>query len=147
MPVNDFISLGVPSSTELEQLVKRNPSNRMALEYLFAYYLLNGELKNIRDHVPDFAAAGYRGVPMHVQEALLLYAALIPNFDVNQLKKWVHPLVYKRFLEYERVLRGFGGNRADARKDLYAGFGDSYWYYAMFVKSASKRSENQNDFQ
>jgi hypothetical protein len=145
MPVDDFISLGVPSSMELEQLVRRNPKNKMAVEYLFAYYLLNGDLKKIWTRISDFSASGYASIPRHVQEALLLYAALIPKFDVNQLKKWVHPLVYKSFIEYEQTIRGHGGGLASAKQDLQARFGDTYWYYMMFVKSASRRSESQND--
>ena len=147
MPVEDFISLGVPSSVELEQLVKRNPQNRMALEYQFAYYLLSGDLKKIWDHVGDFSAANYRRTPAHVQEALLLYAAVTPKFDANRLKKWVHPIVYNRFLEYERTLRKYGGTRGRAQQELQTRFSDTFWYYMMFVKSVSRRSENQNDFQ
>jgi hypothetical protein len=147
MPVEDFISLGEPSSMELEKLVRRNPKNRMAVEYLFAYYLLNGDLNKIWSRLSDLHASGFVQVPRHVQEALLLYAALIPKFDVNQLNKWIHPLVYRQFIEYEQIIRSHGGSLDSAKQDLQNRFGETYWYYMMFVKSASRRSENQNDFQ
>jgi hypothetical protein len=147
MPVEDFISLGKPSPRELVFLLKRNPKNKMAFEYLIACHLLNGDLKEVWNRIPDFGAFTYFQIPRHVQEAMILNAMFIPHFDPNQLKKWIQPIVFKRFMEYRSILRRHQDRPDDAKQDLHAGFSDTYWYYLMFIKPASGQSENPNEYQ
>ncbi len=147
MPVEDFITLGKPSSNALEMLLKRNPRNRMAFEYLIAYYLLNGNLTEIWNRVPNFYALGYTQLPRHVQEALILKAALTPKYDLNQIKNWIHSLVYKRFLEYRQIVLKYQGNKNNAKPELQQQFSDTYWYYLLYTGPAAQQSEGQNDYQ
>jgi hypothetical protein len=147
MPAEDLITLGEPLSRELELLLKRNPKNKMTFEYLIAYYLLSGNLKEILDHLSDFNAFAYFQLPRHVQEALALIAVLTPNFDQDQLKKWIHPLNYERLAEYRQILIKHKGDKNGARQELQMQFGDTYWYYLMFVKPASQQSESQYEYQ
>jgi hypothetical protein len=86
-------------------------------------------------------------IPRHVQEALMVNAALTPKFDLSQLKKIVHPLNFNRFVEYEQIFHKYGGNKNSAQQYLKIRFGDTYWYYLMFVKPSSRQSENQNEYQ
>jgi hypothetical protein len=147
MPVEDLISLGGTSVRELELLLKQNPKNKMALEYLFACYLLNGNVREIWNHISDLSAVTTLKIPRHVQEALMVNAALTPKFDMNQLRTLVHPLIYSRFVEYEQIFRKHEGKKYNAQQDLKIRFGDTYWYYLMFVKPSSKQSDSQNEYQ
>jgi len=147
MLVEDLVSLGGPSLPELELLLKQNPKNKMALEYLIAYYLLNGNVKEIWNHILDIGTMTAFKIPRHVQEALIINAVLTPKFDPNQLKKIIHPLNYNRFVEYQQIFRKYRGNKYNAQQDLKIRFGDTYWYYLMFVKPASRQSESQNEYQ
>lgn len=147
MPIEDVVSLGRTSSRELDLLLKQNPKNKMAFEYMIAYHLLNGNLKEIAKHLSDFNALAYFQLPRHVQEALILLAALTQKFDQNQLKKIVHPLNYQHFIEYQQILLKHKGNKNEARQDLQTKFGDTYWYYLMFVRPASQQSESHNEYQ
>jgi hypothetical protein len=147
MPAKDLISLGRSSFRELELLLNRNPRNKMAFEYLIAYSLLNGNLKEIFTMVPGFRAFHYDHIPVHVQEALILGAALTPKFDQNMLKGLVGAAVYKHFMEYRQSTLRYRGNKNEAKLGLQKEFGDTYWYYALFTRSAIRQSESQNDFQ
>jgi hypothetical protein len=147
MPIEDLVSLGGQSLPELELLLKQNPKNKMAFEYLIAYYLLNGNVKEIWNHISYIGTLTSFKIPRHVQEALMVNAALTPQFDLIQLKNMVHPLIYNRFVEYQQILRKYGRNKYSAQQYLKVRFSDTYWYYLMFVKNASQQSEGQYEYQ
>jgi hypothetical protein len=146
MPVEDVVSLGDPSLLELELLLKRNPKNKMAFEYQMAYHLLNGNVKEIWKRISDIGALTSFKIPRHIQEALMVNAVLTPKFDLSQLKKLVQPLNYNRFIEYQQILRKHGGNKSSAKQDLQIRFGDTYWYYLMFVKPSPTQLDRQNEY-
>ena len=77
----------------------------------------------------------------------MINAALTPQFDLNQLKKMVQPFTYNRFVEYEKIFRTYRGNKYNAQQALKIQFGDTYWYYLMFVKPAPRQLEGKNAFQ
>ncbi len=147
IPEKDLISLGRSSSRELELLLNRNPRNKMAFEYLVAYFLLNGNLKEIFTIVPGFKAFQYDHIPVHVQEALILGAAFTPKFDQKMLKGLVEASVVKHFMEYRQSALKYQGNKSEAKRAMQKEFGDTYWYYALFTRPAKRQSESQNDFQ
>ncbi len=145
MPSRDDITLGEPSKRQFEILLGRNRKNRMAFEYLVAHFLLAGDLNMVRKGMMYFYGLAYPQIPVHVQEALLLQTALERKLDPGRLKTWLDPSVFKRFIAYQEVLRGHRGNTAAARRELQASFGDTYWYYLMYKKYASRRPEQQHD--
>jgi hypothetical protein len=147
MPVEDLVASGKLTSIELELLLKRNPKNKMAFEYLIASYLLNGNLNGIVNHFPDFRAFAYSRVPRHVQEALLILATMNPDVDQNQLKNLVQLVTFQRFSDYQQVLHKYDENIASAKRELQIQFGDTYWYYLMYVRPEARQLENQNEFQ
>jgi hypothetical protein len=146
-PVEDVITLGRPSNADLELLLKTYPKNRMAFEYLMAYYLLNGNLKEIVNHISSFNALAYLLFPRHIQEALLLAATVNPKLDQSQLKKWIDPVVAGRYQEYMRILAKYSGKKEMARSSLQLQFSDTYWFYLMYVKPPSQQTENPDEFQ
>jgi hypothetical protein len=147
MLIEDVISSDKISPTELEQLSKRNPKNIMAFEYLIAYHLLNANINGIWDHLQDFNALSYTKIPRHVQEALMISAAMTPNFDLNKLKGWIDPITLEHFVAYRKILIKHKEDRGSARQELKSWFGDTFWYYLMFVKSAPSQPEKQNEYQ
>jgi hypothetical protein len=74
MPIEDLISRNEPASAELDLLLRRNPKNKMAFEYLAAYQLLSGNLRNFSSLIPYFDTLNYTRMPRHAQESLLLVA-------------------------------------------------------------------------
>jgi Family of unknown function (DUF6057) len=141
MPVEDYISLGDPSLLQLEMLLKRNPHNRMAFEYLMAYYLLDGNLKQIQENLPVFNTLAYSHIPIHIQEALIVLAASSDKFDPSQLRKGIQIFVLKQYVEYRQILNRYAGNKVRAKSDLQTKFGGTFWYYLMFVKPEIQPTE------
>jgi hypothetical protein len=143
----DLISGNEIHSREFVRLLERNPQNKMAFEYLVAYYLLNANVKKILDCVPAFRVMNYTKIPRHVQEALIVAATAIPNFDLNKLKGLIEPMNYRRFMEYRKVIPRHKNDLISARQDLLTRFGDSYWYFLMYSKLTPGQSENQHEYQ
>lgn len=147
IPVED---LNIRSSVyipKLELLLKRNPKNKMAFEYLIAYHLLNSNVKGVSDRVLDFVDLSYPKIPRYVQEAMLVIVTMIPKADLNQLKRWIEPSTFNNFVEYRKIIAKYKGNKNNARSELLAQFGDTYWYYLMYGKMAPLQSEGQNEYQ
>ena len=55
-------------------LLARNPKNRMALEYLMAYYLLKGQGGKVACNIRRLDDFNERAIPEHYGEAILIYS-------------------------------------------------------------------------
>jgi len=142
MLTEDIVYRGGPSSFQLELLLKKNPKNKMAFEYLMAYYLLDGNIKEIYSNVSKFNLFGYSQLPRYIQEALIFGAAVNQKLEFNQVNNMIDPFIFKRFMEYRQIFLNHNGNKSIAQHYLQKSFSDTYWYYFMFLKPAPQKSEN-----
>jgi len=112
-------------------LLKRNPKNRMAFEYLMAFYMLMGDtegfIKNI-DRLDDF---NYSQIPRHYQEAILSYIYLTKNMSDLQGRR-INIKFLNRFKEFMQIVELHGNNRQAAFYELSKNFSDTYYFYYMF---------------
>jgi hypothetical protein len=113
---------------------------------MIAYHLLTGNLLELMNHIPDFKALGYTQLPVHVQEAMLVVASQTPNFNVNMLYSMVFRNTYERFVAYQQILQKFQGNISAAKQELQNQFGDTYWFYLMYVRPGSRPPEEQHEY-
>lgn len=60
--------------TMLEQLLDQNPQNRMAFEYLMAFYLARRRVDKLVENLPRLDDFGYCEIPRHYEEAILILA-------------------------------------------------------------------------
>lgn len=126
-------------STEqiLQQCLETNPSNRMAFEYLLAHYLLTSDMKGFGSLAPrlkDF----YRDLPTHVQEALLVYrqenGSLPPGIDGSA----IHSQTAARCQSFFQLMAQLqNGPAEDAAKALAPAFGETYWFFWTFGRTAA----------
>jgi hypothetical protein len=142
MPAEDYISLGKPSIAQMEVLLKRNPRNRMAFEYLIAYHLLQGNTNIFKNSDYILNVFADFEIPRHVQEALIFYILSTPESDLNLLKKWISPAVSKKFTEYRQMVMTNRNDQESTRRLVQTKFADTYWYYLMFVRPAIRQTEN-----
>jgi hypothetical protein len=142
MPIDNIALTGNPSLLQLEVLLNRNPKNKMAFEYMIAYHLLTGNLRELVHHISEFTAFGYSQLPIHVQEALLIIASQSPNFNENLLYSTVQRNTYERFVQYQQMFMKYRDNIKSAREELQDQFSDTYWFYLMFVKPAPTQPES-----
>jgi len=98
--------------------------------------LFNLVLKDINGFWPRFMALlpTYNGkIPVHVQEAVLLFNALEQKYDISQLP--IDESVKERFAQIIQQSSNYSsyGDEYNAQA-LQPAFGDTYWYYYFFVK-------------
>jgi len=134
-----FIAIGERSDIDLTELLKENRNNKMAFEYLMAYYLLDFRLEDLVEHLGKFKELGYGKYPYHIEEAILASRLTYPtkNFMVDYR---VNPQTVERFEQFNSILSGFP-NKAQAQKTLRKGFYHTYWYYALYIKPEETNSE------
>jgi len=114
----------------LHRLLRDNPNNRIAFEYLAAWHLMNRELDKFVNLLPVMEKQNYRELPLSYQEAILFFMSLT-NSD---------PLSGSRFKISKSVMSGMDGyakiylNNSDARELLYSNYSGTYWYYFHYIE-------------
>ncbi|MEW6754626.1 MAG: DUF6057 family protein [Candidatus Latescibacterota bacterium] len=109
-------------------LVKSSPRNRMAFDYLTAWCLLDkAALPFVVENLPGFRQAGYAALPLHCQEALLVWESL-SSAPVERLGYAYSAGVGARFAEFGRLL-GRLPAAGDLEGTLKPAFGGTYMYY------------------
>ena len=139
MLTNDVAHKALPAEGLLVQLLRCNPTNQMAFEYLMAEYLMNSEVNNVVDRLWQLDSFKYAGIPRHYEEAVLLYQKT-SRTPVELHGRSIRPETIERFRQFteamnQRVLDTDGGRRALARD-----FGDTFWYYYFARRSGAKPS-------
>ena len=118
------------------QLLVRNKNNRMAFEYLMAFFLLTRQHEpvalNIKfldnyDYPPD-------RIPRLYEEAILLYSQLTGK-KVNLHGRRMNPDTIRRFEEFLRCGQLYKYNMQMPEKD----FSDTYYHYYFLVNPDSAK--------
>ncbi|MGQ9731642.1 MAG: DUF6057 family protein, partial [Candidatus Zipacnadales bacterium] len=130
-----------PPPQELEgkcqKLLLANPHNRMAFEYLMAYYLVTRNLDRLAHELWRLEQLSYPDIPRAYQEALVLWEAGDTSRKAECGGRQVSPEVVDTFarftVAYATAYRTFG--HEGARLKLAAEFGNTYYYYHAFGQS------------
>jgi len=119
----------------LTGLLRQNPNNKMAFEYLMACYLLAGQLDNIAANIGRLDQLGYQDVPTLYEEAMLIYYGLRGRkLDLNKLNIKRETIErYRRFLQLCNSMQAH--NRQVVLRHLLREFGTSYFFYYKFTAS------------
>jgi hypothetical protein len=136
--VTEDRNASMPLEGMLTQLLESRPDNRMAYEYLMAYYLLTRNLGKFMVHVGRVADMGYAELPVHYEEALLLYGALAMK-DVGLPGYEIRPETADRLKEFLTAVDAYGEDRVGARRALAARYHDSYEFYYYFAPQGTDR--------
>ena len=127
--------------TILLDLLKSNPLNKMAYEYLMAYYLQTGNMEKIAEHIYRAADLGYTVLPRHWGEALCFY---LVNDSTRTDRLRDLPLRPETFTELNRFLeaynRGFNkpARMSETAHLLEKEFGTTYFYYLFKIGNGAK---------
>ncbi|MBD3321478.1 MAG: hypothetical protein GF350_10335 [Chitinivibrionales bacterium] len=134
IPSNDYIRIERWPEEQLTDLLKSNPSNRMAFEYLMAFYLQNGKVAKVAKHIDALNRFFPDRYPRHIEEALVIFvhgmnrklpAEANPLSD-NYLQKYDD---FSKIIDHGRRhgLRAINAARRAAEDHL-----DSYFFYFSF---------------
>jgi hypothetical protein len=126
----DYASTGI-SVVMLKRLLQDVPQHRLAFEYLMACYLLKHQRVELVRHLPLLKPLGYRQLPRHFAEALLVYS-LETRTPLNALGWPIDLDLQREFREIRGVVAQAQGDHEAAFNTLVPKYGDSYVFYSMF---------------
>ena len=113
-------------------LLKSNAANRMALDYLTAWCLLDRtSVPMIAENLHYFKEAGYTAIPAHCQEALMVSEKTSGN-TVGKHDFAYDPDVASRFKRFDQQMSLYRDKHI-AQSELRATFGGTYMYYYIFA--------------
>jgi len=94
------------------------------------------EYKDIKGFWPLFLfyATTHPTLPVHYQEAALLYTSLERNVDISKLK--FDQVVLYNFQEFAKMTHQYArfSNKEKAKSYFSKKFGKTYWYYYYFFE-------------
>jgi hypothetical protein len=120
-------------------LFDKNSRNRMAFEYLEAYYLLTNQLDKFIGALGRLDDFDYSGLPRAYEEAILLYSYLtkkkieIPGCEISVKSR-------ERFDGFNNIYIGrYRASKMLALNELAKDYGDSYFFYYLYGLSGVKK--------
>jgi hypothetical protein len=128
----DFFPDGSDLEKNLLALLANEPSNRVALDYLMALYLLEKGVDKIADFLPDYIHAYPGGLPPLLEESLLVHQ--ITHREGKQINIRISQNTISRFDEYTRTLRLYR-NPQDAARAMFPVYGNTFWFHFNFSQN------------
>jgi len=129
-PTRNDTSIGI-SPVALRNLLEDTPGHRLAFEYLMACILLRNELEELIKRLPLLKPLGYKQLPRHYAEALLVHS-LQTGTPVDAHGWTIDPDIQRQFWEIRRIVTNLQGNDQMVFDTLAPKYGDTYMFYSMF---------------
>ena len=134
----DFGYTAVPVEKMLLRLLEKNKQNRMAFEYLMAWYMLNKHLGKLALNIERLQDFGYPRLPTHYEEASLIYVYGTGK-PLNLSGYQPNPQLSQQIQEFSRLLDSYGRDKQAAFKELSKKFRNTYFFYYMYAPSGKKK--------
>jgi len=118
----------------LQALLEKNPQNKLAFELLMAHFLSTARPEKVVENLPRLKDLGYRRIPRHYQEAIVLCAAAAgkPTAETG----WdLDPLVLRRAREFQRICSSTADPLEAGGIAMAAGLDDSYFFFSTYGMS------------
>jgi hypothetical protein len=133
----DYSTLSIPPQALLTFLLEENSQNKMAFEYLMAWYMLNKHLGNLVQNIERLKDYGYSRIPTHYEEATLVYVASTGN-KIRITGYKASGTLRQRIDDFGQILRKYGANKQAAFKELASKYRDTYFFYFLYAAPGAK---------
>jgi hypothetical protein len=133
LPRKDFYASTDNPQYDLYRLFSENPANKMAFEYFMVYSMLRNNLSEMILNLKYLEKLHYKKIPVHVEEALILFMTLNENYPVDMGKYRISKRTQKEFARYSAIMMKYHKDMKAAQDQLYNEFGNTYWYYIHYV--------------
>ena len=132
LPATDTLRSSANVPLSLRHLLRNNPDNAPACDYLLCFDLLNKDIGAFAADYQEFVA---NKIPSRLYaEGLLIYLAG-KKASLDEVKKWnVSPQVLDEFSDYTRLYEENGGDGVP----LQAKYGKTYWFYFHYATMKEK---------
>jgi len=117
-------------------LFEENKQNHMAFEYLMAFSLLEGQHFPVVHNLEYLDTFDYPegSIPRHYEEAILLHARITGTIaDLHGRR--IRPETVSRFQDFLERSQTLGPDPAAVLEALYEDFGNTYYYYYLWLRS------------
>ncbi len=112
----------------LATLAGEGSHNRMAFEYLMAWYMQTKQLDKFIQNIGRLSEFGYTAIPPLYQEAVAIYA-----YPRNKAGEYaMSPEVRSRFEDFTRIVNRYKGDKGAAFSELAARHRNSYFFYYVY---------------
>lgn len=128
IPKQDFFFPVQNMEAPLKLLLRENPQNRIAFEYLMAFYLLNKDLRNFIDYLPMMNKLNYREAPVSYQEAIMYVIVLTKKNPISNFPFNITEDTKTRMKAYADIYTTYK-NPQELLKERFSG---TYWYYIHY---------------
>lgn len=119
-------------------LLERNSQNRMAFEYLMAWYMLKKDLGKFAQNLERLQDFGYRELPTHYQEAALIYIYATKK-PLNLSGYPPSPQKRQQIEDFTRIFNSYNRDKQAASEELSKKYRNTYFYYYMYTPSGSNK--------
>jgi Family of unknown function (DUF6057) len=140
MDTCDYVINRADEEKALLNLLKSNPRNRMAFEYLMAYYLLSRRPDMVVHNLYRLDDLGYREIPMLYQEALEIYRQRDSTFNTPLAKLASDPYTKARCERFLKLMQLYDSQSRGSQAALVSEFGSSYFFFFTFGYSTGGKS-------
>jgi hypothetical protein len=128
---NEIINIREPD-TDLINILKVSRQNKMAFEYLMAYYILRLDLDQFYKFIPLVKASGYYSRFPHTYEEVLLACYIKNNRPPSTWEYAISKNTIQRFVAFRKAKDEGGSGFAEKKEQLRPLYGDTFWYYMNF---------------
>jgi hypothetical protein len=115
----------------LTALLQNNSHNRMAFEYLMAWYLANRQVGKVVEAVHYMNDLNYTEIPPLYQEAICVYV-YAQRKPVQLFGRTINPQTRQQIEQFSQILKRYGRDKAAAQPELAAKYRGSYFLYHMY---------------
>ncbi|HUU16931.1 MAG TPA: DUF6057 family protein [Sedimentisphaerales bacterium] len=122
----------------LLRLLEKNKQNRMAFEYLMAWFMLNKHLGKLVQNIERLQDFGYPRIPTHYEEASLIYVYGTGK-PLNLSSYQPNPQLRQQIEDFSRLLSSYGADKQAAFKELSKNFRNTYLFYYIYAPSGTKK--------
>jgi hypothetical protein len=121
-------------------LLERNSQNRMAFEYLMAWYMLNKNLGKFAQNLERLQDFNYPELPTHYEEAAIIYIYGTGK-PLNLSGYQPSPQKRRQIEDFTRIINSdkYKGNKQAASEELAKKYRNTYFYYFMYAPSDSNK--------
>ncbi|MBN2019786.1 MAG: hypothetical protein JW749_06130 [Sedimentisphaerales bacterium] len=135
MVEDEFAFSGFDEELWLKELLRKNKNNKMAFEYLMAHYLLERQLDKFVENLPRLDDLGYKNIPRHYQEAILVYKGVMQK-DIDLGGREINTETVNQFNQISEIVNDPDNSNLKTLKrklaPLAPKFGATYFFYYIF---------------
>ena len=131
MLTQDSVSPRMNVEVTLLRLLERNRRNKMAFDFLMAYYLLAGRPGDVVANLQYLQDFGYHGIPRHFQEAVVVHASATGDWSLTE-KYDIAPEIVGQEVMLTKIREDSATEREAMESSAAAGLGSSYLFFLMY---------------